>query len=113
MLAVYNAFDMASSSSYSEGFPNVLGEAMACGKPCVVTDVGDSAMLIGDTGVVVPAKDSQALATAWAEILLLEKEKLDDLGKKACRNVVDEFGVGTLIDKTEQIVYEITNKDNH
>jgi glycosyltransferase involved in cell wall biosynthesis len=62
MPAVYNALDIACSSSSGEGLPNAIAEAMACDVPCVVTDVGDSALLVGDSGIVVPSKDPQALA---------------------------------------------------
>ena len=51
MSRITAALDIASSSSSSEAFPNVIGEAMSCGIPCVVTDVGDSAWLVGDTGL--------------------------------------------------------------
>lgn len=62
MPAVYNAMDIVCCSSVSESMPNAIAEAMACGIPCVVTDVGDSALLVGDTGIVVPPNNSQALA---------------------------------------------------
>ena len=69
MSAVYNALDIAVSSSYSEGLSNVIGEAMACGVPCVVTNVGDSAWVVGDTGEVVPPKDPVALKNAIERLL--------------------------------------------
>ena len=70
MPAVYNALDVVVSSSMSEGFPNVLGEAMACGVPCVATNAGDSALILSTiSGTVVPIKDSRALADGITRIL--------------------------------------------
>ena len=64
MWRVYNALDLAVSSSVSEGLPNVIVEAMSSGVPCVVTDVGDSAAVVGDLGWICPPRDSAALAQA-------------------------------------------------
>lgn len=104
--SVMNCYDLFVLSSSSEAFPNVLNEAMACGTPCVTTDVGDAAFIVGDTGWVVPPKNSQKLADA---ILLAMDEKLTKpdawlYRKTACRvRIVNNFSLETMIYKYHQV----------
>jgi glycosyltransferase involved in cell wall biosynthesis len=102
------ALDIAStSSSYGEAFANVIGEAMSCGVPCVVTDVGDSAWIVGDTGRVVPPRDTEALANAWKELILLGSEGREALGTLARARVIECFSLGSIVASYERL-YEST-----
>jgi glycosyltransferase involved in cell wall biosynthesis len=86
------ALDIASSSSsFGEGFSNTIAEAMSCGIPCVVTDVGDSAYLVGSTGEVVPPMDPQALANGWQRLIALGAEGRHSLGAAARQRIQDNF----------------------
>jgi glycosyltransferase involved in cell wall biosynthesis len=96
--AVYNAIDVFCSASLSEGFPNVIGEAMACARHCVVTDVGDSKLVVGPTGIAVPPNDVDALTNA-----LREKLDADEvMNLKARQRILENFTVPHLGDLTEQ-----------
>ena len=94
--------DIAVSSSIGEGFSNVIGEAMACGVPCVVTDVGDSAMIVGDTGRVVPRRDPKALAKACEQLLEMEPERRTELGSLARDRILTNFRLPNIIRRYEQ-----------
>jgi glycosyltransferase involved in cell wall biosynthesis len=80
------------SSAWGEGFPNVVGEAMACGTPCVVTDVGDSTWVVGECGRVVPPCDADALSKAIVA-LLSDNNLRKDLGYKARQRIQDLFSI--------------------
>jgi len=101
MCTIYNAMDvMTSSSSFGEGLSNAIGEAMACGVPCVVTDVGDSKWLVNKTGWVVPPGDPASLCLAWQKMLEMDAEARIELGKRARDRIVQHFGLDRLVGET-------------
>jgi len=98
---VMNGLDLHILSSSGEAFPNVVAEAMACGTPCVVTDVGDAALIVGESGWIVPPKEPQSLANSIMQALQ-EKQTNQQawlLRKKACRSrIVDNFSMEKMIE---------------
>lgn len=88
------ALDVLASPSHGEAFPNVLGEAMACGVPCVVTDAGDSGEIVGSTGRVVAVGNMAAMALQLLEVLHLPAEDRATLGRKARARVQAEYEIG-------------------
>lgn len=101
------ALDVAASSSESEGFPNVLGEAMACGVPCVATDVGDSAYIIGSTGIIVPPRNAEALAAGWKKILSLNPEEKRMMGQVARQRIEEQFSLRSVTARYENLYSEL------
>ena len=95
------ALDVLASSSWGEAFPNVLGEAMACGVPCVVTDVGDSAYIVGDTGRVVGSGDMAGLATALEEMISLPPSEKTALDGRARARIAAHFELGEVVRRYE------------
>ena len=83
MAEITAGLDIAcSSSSWGESFSNAIGEAMACGIPCIVTDVGDSAWIVGETGIVVKPGDRKAFTNAMVTLIKMSSEEQLGLGKK-------------------------------
>lgn len=104
---VLNAFDIHTlSSAFGEGFPNVLGEAMAAGLPCVVTDVGDSAMIVGNTGLSVPPRDPAALANAWRTMLDLPQADFIRLKHEARERIATHFSLSESVAQYEALYEE-------
>ena len=93
------AMDVLCSSSWSEAFPNVIGEAMACALPCVVTDVGDCATIVDNTGIVVPPSDSQALAEGLLTMLKKPQEERDQLGHAARSRIKDHYALTQVVSR--------------
>jgi glycosyltransferase involved in cell wall biosynthesis len=102
--SVLNAIDILCSSSYSEGSPNVILEAMACGKPCVVTDVGDSARIVDDCGIVVPPGDPVLLANGMRTVIE-NFSQLDPV--KIRRRVIENFTIEKMVDETEKALQDV------
>lgn len=94
MARVYNALDVACLTSLGEGLPNAIGEAMACGVPAVVTDVGDLADLVGQTGRVVPVRDVPALAAALVAMAQLPPVARRGLGSAARERIESAYSIG-------------------
>jgi glycosyltransferase involved in cell wall biosynthesis len=95
------------SSAYGEALPLVLGEAMACGVPCVATDVGDSARVIGPTGRIVPPQDPLAFTTAWMELLDMGVDGRARLGAAARDRIMDLFDIDGVVMQYEQLYGQV------
>lgn len=105
MRAVYSALDLAASTSYGEGFPNVIAEAMACGRACVVTDVGDSARIVGPCGVVVPTHDPAAVADGLEALWCATGGAL--VARAARARIVERYSLEALVAGTQSALREI------
>jgi len=101
--ALNAALDIAvSSSAWGEGFSNVIGEAMSCGVPCVVTDVGDAKQLLGETGIIVPTKDYVALSEA-IQRLLKNNELRISFGKEARSRIKKFYSLDNIVNEYERL----------
>lgn len=110
MPAVYNSLDVLVLPSSSEGFPNVVAEAMACGVPCVVTDVGDAAFIVGDTGECFSTKDPIALKNGILSILQKISED-KSLQRRVRQRIIESFSVDMLIEKTSNLLEDLKRRN--
>jgi glycosyltransferase involved in cell wall biosynthesis len=93
---IMQALDVMVTSSRSEAFPNVIGEAMASGIPCVVTDVGDCKNIVGNTGIVVPPLNKQAMTHAILDMISKPVEERRALGLLARNRVIKKYSIESI-----------------
>jgi len=105
------SLDLFTLSSLGEGFPNVVGEAMASNTPCVVTDVGDSAYIVGDTGIVVRPKNSSELMQGWVNIITKSRKEIEKLGEKARKRIIDNFTIKKISKKYLDLYNTLINEN--
>lgn len=101
MAAIYSALDVNVSTSLTEGLPNVIVEAMSCGCPCVVTPAGDSAVVVGSLGVVVPFRDASAVAEGVQRLLGGDHVALRAANREAVKR---NFGSETFLRRTREVL---------
>jgi glycosyltransferase involved in cell wall biosynthesis len=97
------ALDIYVSPSITEGFPNAVAETMACGIPCVATDVGDTAKIVGDSGLIVPARNPHLLADGMLKLLRLTDVQRKELGKLARLRIQSEFDLSRMTEQYEAL----------
>lgn len=102
-----DAMDVFVLSSCTEGFPNVLGEAMAMGVPCVTTNVGDAALLVGETAEVVTPKDPRALAMAINRLLALASSERQKIGSRSRERLIENFSITATAKLFAQVYTEL------
>jgi glycosyltransferase involved in cell wall biosynthesis len=95
------------SSAFGETFGIVIAEAMACGVPCVATDLAIAGQIVGNTGRVVPIKQPHAMSAAWQELIELGSEQRYNLGQQARQRVQDYFSLSATITQYETLYKEL------
>jgi glycosyltransferase involved in cell wall biosynthesis len=95
------------SSAYGEGFPNALGEAMSCEVPCVATDVGDSALLLADTGRIVAPRSPDAVAAGWRDLIEMGSAQRHALGAAARARIQAQFSLDGIVSQYEALYTDI------
>ncbi|WP_197411961.1 glycosyltransferase [Sphingopyxis sp. H050] len=110
--AILPGFDFFCLSSSSEAFPNVIGEAMAAGLPCIATDVGDCARLMGGIGRIVPRGDSVQMAEAIGEMARMDLARRAEIGEAARARIIAVYSLDATVDAYTELYDSIMKRDN-
>jgi glycosyltransferase involved in cell wall biosynthesis len=111
--ALTAGLDIACLASFTEGFPNVVAEAMACGVPCVATAVGDAAAILGGTGVLVPPGDPAALAAAFARLAAMPAAERRALGEAARARVIEAYSIAAVAERYAALWHDAAATEPH
>ena len=107
---ITTALDVAASvSRFGEGFPNVVAEALACGVPCAVTDVGDAARIVGQAGRVVPRGDADGLADAWDDLLAAGPEARREMGVQGRDRIGHLYSLVRAVERYEELYASVAD----
>jgi glycosyltransferase involved in cell wall biosynthesis len=98
------------SSAFGEGFPTVLAEAMACGVPCVTTDVGDARAIVGETGLVVPPRNPVALAGAIRDLIDRASAGRAILGQAARARVEKNYALPGIVERYQSLYEDLSRR---
>jgi glycosyltransferase involved in cell wall biosynthesis len=112
VLNCLTALDAFCLSSRSEGFPNVLGEAMSVGIPCVATDVGDVRTLLSHTGIVVPKENASALCAGLAQIFEFPRTMRAAMGQRGGDRIIAEFSAANARQRFEAIYMSLVGSSH-
>ncbi len=104
---VFSGMRIFALTSISEAFPLVLGEAMACGVPCVSTNVGDCEKILGETGKLTPTGEPEAIATVWEEMIRLPQQDYQRQSRLARERIVQNFSMESCVASYEQLFREL------
>ncbi len=109
---IFPGFDVYCSASINEGFPNVIAEAMACALPCVVTNVGGSAEVVGDSGVIVPSRSGEALAEGLYRYVRLSTVERRVVGERARERVIAQFSLQAMVERYAQLYRSLKGRED-
>jgi glycosyltransferase involved in cell wall biosynthesis len=106
---IYQSSDVFVLPSLNEGVPRTILEAMACGIPVVCTELPQLVNVVDGCGLLVPVKDSQALAEGISKIIS-DRELAQKFGRNGRAKVVENYSWGDTIKKTVQLYEELTQE---